>query len=77
MERIKAFLAVPKNRQYTYNAIRALVVLLVASGFIFPGLDETIMLLVAAVLGFGANELASHNVEAPTQDEDGEDLLGE
>lgn len=74
MNKIKDFLADPKNRNYIYGVVRALVILLAASGFIVPGLDETIMLLVSAVLGFGANELAKRNVNEPEVDEEG---LGE
>lgn len=74
MNKIKAFLAKSSNRHYVYGVVRALVVLLAASGFIIPGLSETVMLLVAALLGLGANELASKN---PSPEEVDEEALGE
>lgn len=70
MTKIKDFLSVPKNRHYLYRVIQALVVVLVALGFIVPGLDETIMILIAAVLGVSGNELASRNPSPEEQPED-------
>lgn len=69
MQKIKAFLANPKNRDYIYGVARAVIALLVVSGFLIPGLDETIMVLIGALLGFGTNELAKRNVN-PEQTED-------
>lgn len=72
MQKIKSFLAEPRNRNYIYGVARAVIALLVVSGFLVPGLDETIMVLIGAVLGFGTNELAKHNVEPVEQvDEEG------
>lgn len=72
MEKIKAFLKNPKNRDYIYGVLRALIPLLVASGFLVPGFDEMIMALIAAALGLGVNELAKHNVDLEEQvDEEG------
>lgn len=71
MTKIKDFLSVPRNRTYLYNVVRALIPVLIASGFLVPGLDEVIMTLVAAVLGLGANELAKHNVTPEKVDEEG------
>lgn len=71
MTKIKDFLSVSKNRTYLYNVVRALIPVLIASGFLIPGLDEVIMTLVAAVLGLGANELAKHNVTPEEVDEEG------
>lgn len=69
MQKIKAYLAEPKNRNYIYGVARAVIALLVVSGFLIPGLDETIMVLIGALLGFGTNELAKRNVN-PEQTED-------
>lgn len=62
MTKIKDFLSVPRNRKYIYGVARAVIALLVVSGFLVPGLDETIMVLIGALLGLGTNELAKHNV---------------
>lgn len=74
MQKIRAFLTNPKNRNYIYGVARAVIALLVVSGFLVPGLDETIMVLIGALLGLGTNELAKHNVNAEQVHEEG---LGE
>ena len=74
MQKIKTFFANPKNRTIVYNVIRALIPLLVASGFLVPGFDEMIMALVAAALGLGVNELAKRNVQEPTEETELEGL---
>ena len=70
MQKVKAFLAEPRNRNYIYGVARAVIALLVVSGFLVPGLDETIMVLIGALLGLGTNELAKHNVTPEEQPED-------
>lgn len=75
----------PAVRKWIYGIVVALVPVLVATGFIFPGLDQTLLLLVAAILGVPAVGLAAKNTDTSTNeaedetelvDEDSE-LLGE
>ncbi|MGQ3385305.1 hypothetical protein [Glutamicibacter sp. TV12E] len=74
MNKIKDFLTDPKNRNYVYGVARAVIALLVVSGFLIPGLDETIMVLIGALLGLGTNELAKRNVQGQTEETEIEGL---
>lgn len=58
MERLKTIFT-PEVRTWIYRVAVALIALLVAVGALADGLDETIINLIAAILGLGSASLAT------------------
>lgn len=64
----------PLHRKYVYNVVAALIPILIATGFLVPGVSDLVLVAVAAVLGLGSAGLAS--VNTPISDADSEPYMG-
>lgn len=60
MTKIKLWLEVEAHRAYLYRILLVVVPLLVAGGILTDGGAQTILGVLAALLGFGAPALAAH-----------------
>ena len=53
----------PQVRKYIYNVAKALLPILVVAGWLVDSNAGLVLTLVAAILGFSTNELASLNTD--------------
>lgn len=60
MTKLKAWLEVEAHRAYLYRILIVVVPLLVAGGVLTDGNAQTVLGILAALLGFGAPALAAH-----------------